>query len=46
VDSEDELAGDFEPLAGEAKTESCMVFFALEHFGQVIAVFWFITMRS
>jgi hypothetical protein len=34
------------PLVGAAKTESWTVFFPLSHFGQVIAVFLFITMRS
>jgi len=34
------------PLAGAAKTESWIVLFALEHFGHVIFVFPFITMRS
>jgi hypothetical protein len=34
------------PLAGAAKTESWMVCFALVHFGQVILVPPFITIRS
>jgi hypothetical protein len=34
------------PFAGAAKTESCTVFLPLSHFGQVIAVLLFITMRS
>jgi len=37
---------DLLPLAGAAKTESWMVFFALVHFGQMIFVFPFITIRS
>jgi hypothetical protein len=37
---------DLAPLEGAAKTESCMVCFELAHFGQVIGMFWFITMRS
>lgn len=31
---------------GAANTESWMVCFALAHFGHVMAVLWFITMRS
>jgi len=34
------------PFAGAAKTESWIVCFALAHFGHVIFVFPFITMRS
>jgi hypothetical protein len=37
---------DLAPLAGAAKTESWMVCFELAHFGQVMGVLWFITMRS
>jgi hypothetical protein len=42
----DELVDDLLPLAGAAKTESCIVRFALSHFGHVIFWRWLITMRS
>jgi hypothetical protein len=41
----EEPAEDF-PLDGAANTESWSVCFALEHFGQVMACFWFMTSRS
>jgi hypothetical protein len=41
-----ELIADLLPLAGAAKTESCIVCFALSHFGHVIFWRWLITMRS
>jgi hypothetical protein len=46
ADELDELAEDLLPLAGAAKTESCIVCFALSHFGHVIFWRWLITMRS
>jgi hypothetical protein len=45
-DETEELEVDFAPLEGAAKTESWMVCFALEHFGQVMVGFWLMTMRS
>jgi hypothetical protein len=43
---EEDPAEDLLPFTGAAKTESWTVCFALAHFGQVIACFLFITMRS
>jgi hypothetical protein len=45
-DPEEGPLEDLLPFAGAAKTDSCMVFLALAHFGHVIFVFPFITMRS
>jgi hypothetical protein len=45
-DGADEPPEDFVPFEGAAKTESWIVFFVLAHFGHVIFVFPFITMRS
>jgi hypothetical protein len=42
----DELDEDFPPFEGAAKTESCIVCFALSHFGHVIFWRWLITTRS
>jgi len=42
----DEPPEDFLLFAGAAKTESWIVLFALAHFGHVIVVLRFITMRS
>lgn len=44
--AEGEAFADDLPLEGAAKTESCRVCLALAHLGQVMAWFWFITMRS
>lgn len=46
ADDGEALPDDLLPFAGAANTESWMVFFALAHFGQVMAWVWFITMRS
>jgi hypothetical protein len=46
LDELDELIADLLPLAGAAKTESCIVCFPLSHFGHVIFWRWLITMRS
>jgi len=43
---DEEPLEDLLPLAGAAKTESWILFLALAHFGQVIFVFPFITIRS
>jgi len=43
---EEELPDALLPLPCAAKTDSWTVCFALSHFGQVIAVFCFITKRS
>jgi hypothetical protein len=43
---EEDPPEDFVPFDGAAKTESWIVFFVLAHFGHVIFVFPFITMRS
>jgi hypothetical protein len=43
---EEDPPEDFVPFDGAAKTESWIVLFALAHFGHVIFVFPFITMRS
>ena len=45
-DAGDDPPEDFVPLPCAAKTESWMVLLALAHFGQVIFVFPFMTMRS
>ncbi len=45
-DEAEELEDVFAPLEGAAMTESWMVRFALEHFGQATAWVWLITMRS
>jgi hypothetical protein len=42
----DGLVGDLLPFEGAAKTESCIVCFALSHFGHVIFWRWLIMMRS
>jgi hypothetical protein len=46
MELEESLADDFAPFEGAANTDNWTVFFALEHFGQVIACDEFITMRS
>jgi hypothetical protein len=45
LEDEEGPAADF-PFDGEAKTDSWMVCFALEHLGQVMACDWLSTMRS
>jgi hypothetical protein len=45
-DAEEVPDEDFPPPEGAANTESWMVCFALEHFGQVIFALFFITSRS